>query len=273
MNRRLLVVAAIVFGAGCGDSGPPSAPRTVRPPPPPFSAHFAEDDLRVTEGETAPVLIRYRINDLTDGVRLGIRLQEETATEDDYEISADFVELPPGRGVSGEASLSLGAARDGSFAEGEEVLSLGFVRPEAAAARRGALGQDLRVTIAEAGVEPCPGIRVRATPPEWLDEPDRWITSTLELEWPADAGETGFDFLGPYSSPFGRDQEDRNALFRVHLVAWTVRETTGGVRHSVALEWPSWVEDLGLRFPASEVCGGEAAVACSIEGCEARPAT
>ena len=263
--RAALLGSALLAGAGC-EPRQPTAPPLPRPPPPPFTAVFSAADLQLAEGETATVTVRYRINDLAEGVPLRVLVTTGTAGSEDYEVSRERLDLPAGRGISGEGTFSVTALEDRQFAEGEETLSLRLVPPAEVGTRRGFVGTDLRVGIADSGFEPCPGIRVRATPPAWLDAPDRWASSTLDLEWSADARDAGLDFLGPYGQSLSQDYNDR---FWINLVSWRMERTGGGVRHVVDLEWPAWLDDLGLLFPASANCSGETVAVCSIGGCDA----
>ncbi len=259
-TRWRFVVTAAALAAGCADHPAPVAPGALRQLPP-FTVVFVAPELAVEEGETARIRIRYRVLDLDEAARVGIRALADTAAEEDFSLLEDSVELPAGRGIEGEVSVELRAVADSAFAEGEETLTLRFEADPGAPG--GTLGDGLRVEIRDAGVEPCPGIRLLAARPVWLDEPDRYLTTTLDLTWPEDGGGSRIEFLGPYAAP---RSEDANARFRVDFVSWNVRESEAGILHSLEIEWAGGEGALDFALTGADGCP-ETEASCSAEGC------
>ena len=174
--------AVLLFiAAGCGDGGggapaAPGAPTPAPTPQPSATVSFRETTQRVREGGSADVGIRYRTANLSAPITLQI-VASGGASEDDYVLSAESVEIPAGAGTSGQLSLSVNTVEDASFAEGDETLVLD-VRPSAGSSVQ--VDGSFQLVIAETGVHPCPGILVSGWPPELND---RWDSlPALETE-------------------------------------------------------------------------------------------
>ena len=272
---RLLAALAVLAVSACGGDGsaPGSAPTVAAPPPPAVVVTFASDAVGVTEGETADITVRYRINTLSAPLSVAVSPLDRGAAAEDYELSATTFEIPAGDGVTGTAAISLTALVDSQIAEGDEAVGLRLVPPGGI---RAELDQDLEVTIADAGATPCAGVQVVATPVESLDAAPDYRRTTLELTQGTEAGAVWFDWTGPYLHDDNcGDNEDcltywgkRAPIVEVNLVEWRMESSPDGASDLLDLEW---YESKTLRFAfhsADATCEGQPAVTCTTAGCE-----
>ena len=123
--------------------------------------------------------------------------------------------------------------------------------------------QPLPTTIGE----PCPGIVVRGNNPERRDS---LLRTTLLVDW--EQGTSGrFDWAGPYyddeDSPARRGQYP---LLEVNIADWRMEEIEGGIRHSIEIEWPPFLET-GLFFRVDTGGCERRELVCGGSGCELRP--
>ena len=192
----------------------------------------------------------------------------DTAGDDDFELSADTVEIPAGQGLSGELPIVLSARTDAAFAEESERASIRFVPdPEQSAA----LGGELQVSIREGGAFPCPGVRILAERPHEVRNRFPVLESRVTIDRTAAAAGAEFTLVEPYDTWFF-GQSVPAAVF----VDW--RMETGGeaLRHHFDLLWPSEKPVIpnqpSLVFAFSGgPCAGESLAGCSSAGCELIP--
>ena len=290
------LVAVLLVAAGCGDGGGgapatpgPSAPtQTPQPAPAPTpqpsaTVSFREPTVWVREGASAEVGIRYRAQGLSAPVALRIAVAGGNASEDDYELVVEGLEIPAGSGTTGELAISVRTVEDDSFAEGDETLILSVQPPAGSGVQADG---SFELVIEEAGVLPCAGVRVSGQPPVLHD---RWEslpalkteTATVRLTLETDAAAAGvvFDWVGPYKDyhRFGT----WNPSFRVrnvdpvteldqNLIHWSFEPTAEGVRHTIEFEWLAHL-NAGFRFRSDdEGCAGQPEAVCTGAGCELR---
>lgn len=268
---RLLAALGIVAVAACGDGG--SAPSVAAPQPPAVVVTFASDTVRVEEGETAEIAVRYRINTLSEPLSLAVSPLNQGAAPEDYELSATTFEIPAGQDVTGTAAISLMALVDNQIAEGEEVVGLRLLPPGGI---RTELDENLLVRIADVGASPCSGVQVVATRVESLATARDYRRTTLELTQGTGAGAVWFDWGGPYLHDEYCDddeclrwwEENAFSILEVNLVEWRMETSPGGTSDVLEIEWP---DSNTLRFgfrSSDEACEGKATVACTAAGCE-----
>ena len=268
--------------AGCGAPSDAPAPSTPAAPQPSFTVSFVESAARLVEGETAEIPVRWSVGSPGRALQIGVTAQDQTTTADDYQLSSESFEIPQSA-ASGTAVVSLRALEDELFAEGDETLSLRLVVPSGAAVQ---LGGNLDISIEDAGVSPCAGIRIRAEPP-WLR--DYWEEgSTLQ---PSETATTRFivvsgtgseavslDWIGPYrdydlgswNPPFRTRRVNPTNQFHAILEDWSFRLEEATLRHEIQVEWLSELE-LGLQFRSADgACVGKPVAACTGAGCELR---
>lgn len=279
MTRKLLLVALLAapafFACGGGDSAP-VAPPPPPPPPPAFGISFAETALEVREGETLTVSVRYEVRDLPGPVQVGLSASPDGASEADYELVVDSVEIPAGQDLAGEASFEIAAVADLFFTEGAEVLPLAF----AYSGGQADLGDPVEVSILEAGASPCPGITVIGLPWREEESPDEdlanMLATTLNLEIGAGGAGARLEILGPYFDlgTYGRIAESVSAF---GINRWSVRSGSGAVVHELDLNWSgeAWFEEeaeesLDLAFRGGG-CAGDPVASCTSAGCEIIP--
>lgn len=123
--------------------------------------------------------------------------------------------------------------------------------------------QTLPATIGE----PCPGVVVRGSSPrQW----DSLIRTTLLVDWELETSGR-FDWAGPYyddeDSPARRG---RYPLLEVNIADWRMEEIEGGIRHSIEMEWPPFLET-GLFFRVDTGGCERHELVCGRSGCELRP--
>jgi hypothetical protein len=276
-------LAAGLAAAGCGDPSGAPAPSAPAVPQPSLAVSFVEDAARLAEGETAEIPVRWSGGSPGRALRIGVTAQNQTTTDDDYELLSASFEIPQSA-ASGTAVVSLRALEDEMFAEGDETLSLQLVAPSGAAVQ---VGGNLGISIEEAGVSPCAGIRIGAEPPS---RQDSWEEgATLQ---PSETARTRFivvsgpgseavalDWIGPYrdydlsswNPSFRRRTVNSSTLFHVILENWSFDMEESTLRHEIQVEWLAELE-VGLRFRSADgACAGEPVAACTGGGCELRP--
>ena len=204
---------------------------------PPVVVFFAVNRLEIPEGESRDVIVHYQVADLATAWDLGISFLPDSASEVDFETVVESVQIPAGRGVSGEVAISLTALTDVAVTEGDETLTIRLVPPAAARASLVVLGSDLEVVILDRG-RPCPGVAVWGDPPEWRNSVTRL---TLIIEWENGSG-GAFDWAGPYYD----DEEEpenrsRSPLLEVNIAEWRVDMIEGATRHTLEIEWPTFL--------------------------------
>ena len=235
---------------------------------------FATSEVRLREGATAQVEIRYSIRELAEP--LPIRLAPgpgSTAALDDLSLPEIAGELPAGASLEGNLTFPIEAVPDSLFAEGDELIRLDFVRPDT---QEWALGPGLSVVIEDAPATPCPGFQVIATPPVGTGERD--LTGVTKLTVTSDATSPDLRFaFRSYMTGVWPDSWAEPDPLNVNVTAWTVQETAGGVRHEMDVEW--WLggftadrvdvfadNHLRLAF-AGGACGAATTAACTLDGC------
>ena len=268
-----------VIAATSGTAADSAAVRVVAA----LSVSFAEESLRVAEGETATVGIRYRVRELAAPVTIEVSRLEGDAEAEDYELSESRFEIPAGSGVEGTFEFTVAARADAGFAEGEEGITLELSVPDAIEAE---VGGALSVAVPDAPVAACVGVTLAATPPEPVRKPgglrsllqgrDR-ISTSLTSEWHPSAREVTMRWAGPYGEewewfdvthhPYYREQAKPFPVQPdFHIEAWRFEPGASSTRHVMEISW-SAEADLELMFR----CGtGDVAAVCDSEGCKIR---
>lgn len=279
MTRKLLLVALMAapafFACGGGESAP-VAPPPPPPPPPAFGISFAETALEVREGQTLTVRVRYEVRELSGPVQVGLNASHDSASEADYELGVDSVEIPAGQDLAGEASFEVSALADLFFTEGAEVLPLAF----AYSGGQADLGDPLEISILEAGASPCPGITVIGLPWREEESPDEdlanMLATTLNLEIGTGGAGARLEVLGPYFDlgTYGQIAESVSAF---GINRWSVRTGSGAIVHELDVNWSgeAWFEEeaeesLDLAFLGG-ACSGDPVASCTSAGCEIVP--
>ena len=278
MIRKILLVAVASAPAYFACDGGESVP--VAPPPPPplpaFGISFTEAELEVREGEALAVNVRYEVRELPAPVQVRLSASHEFASEADYELAVDSIEIPAGRDLAGEATFEVSALADLFFTEGAEVLPLAF----AYSAGQADLGDPVAISILEAGASPCPGVTVVGLPWREEESPDddvaNMLATTLNFEIGADGAGARLEILGPYFDlgVSGRIAESVSAF---GINRWSVRTGPGTITHELDVNWPGedWFEEefeesLDLAFRGGG-CAGNAVASCTSHGCEILP--
>ena len=280
------VAALLLVAAGCGDGGgAPATPGAPAPAPQPSATvSFREATKEVTEGAAAEMGIRYRTANLSAPITLRIAASGGNASEDDYLLAAESLEIPAGSGTTGELALEVTTVEDAAFAEGDETLVLSVQPP---AGSRVQVDGTFELVIAEAGVRPCAGILVSGQPPvladAWESLPAvKTETATMRLTLETDAAAAGvvFDWVGPYKDyhrvaawnpSFRARNVDPVTQLDQNLVHWSFEPTAEGVRHTFEFEWLAHLE-AGFRFRSEDGgCVGAPEAVCTGAGCELRP--
>ena len=109
---------------------------------------------------------------------------------------------------------------------------------------------------------PCPGVVVRGDPPqEW----NFVARATLLIDW--EQSSDGFDWAEPYYDDED-DPEDRNRtpLLEVNVAEWRVEMIEGVARHTLEIEWPSFL-DVGLHFRSDTGQCQTPRLTCSASAC------
>lgn len=271
----LILVGACGGGEGTGPTAPAAPPPAA--PPPAVTVEFADSALRITEGETRAIVVQYRVRELTAPLAVQLAPGESAVGAADYKLTGAPFEIPAGASTEGKAEVTLAALLDEDFAEGDEGLSLRLVVPAGASA---SLGAPLAVTVAEAGVQPCAGLTVRAEPPAAAPDaagPGR-LTTAFAVEWAG--SDAVFEWLGPYGSPeagnphhpYYREDFAWPLYPEFNVTVWRVETSPSqDVRHEIRVDWAN-DGIAGMRFrSAAGRCGGEPAAVCGADGCELRP--
>lgn len=240
---------------------------------------FVEEEVAVTEGATVDVSIHYEVRNLTAPVALSVSPILMTLAENDLLLEDAAFEIPAGRGLEGNASLRLTATADDLFAEANETGSLRLVppEPEIVSVR---LGTDLDLVVREAGVSPCPGVRLRAQPPAPSeDAPNRigaeglHLYSAVTVDLDESAKGVSLVLRAPYHW-WDEAMEFFQPLPAVRIAEWR-RETVGdAVRHEFDIEWPdeAWFEEPDFEFGlVGGPCSGASTAVCRTSGCELTP--
>ena len=278
MIRKILLGAVASAPAYFACDGGESVP--VAPPPPPplpaFGISFTEAALEVREGEALAVNVRYEVRELPGPVQVRLSASHEFASEADYELAVDSIEIPAGRDLAGEATFEVSALADLFFTEGAEVLPLAF----AYSAGQADLGDPVAISILEAGASPCPGVTVVGLPWREEESPDddvaNMLATTLNFEIGADGAGARLEILGPYVDlgVSGRIAESVSAF---GINRWSVRTGPRGIVHELDVNWSGeeWFEEeaeesLDLAFLGG-ACSGDPVASCTSAGCEIIP--
>ena len=282
MTRRVLLAAATaaalgLFACGGDDSAGPTAPPAPAPPPPPaFAVSFAAEELQVREGETLAVSVHFEVRELTAPVQVRLSAAHDSASEADYELSADSVSVPAGQDRAGDTVIEFAALADLLFTEGAENLLLSFAPPAGPAI----LGDPVEIAIIETGASPCPGVTLSGLPWSEQESSDEdvpnMLATTLSIELGPGAAGTRVDLLGPYLDlgTYGRIAESVSAF---GINRWSLRTRPGFLVHELDVNWSGegWFEEeaderLELGF-AGGACSGQPVASCTSNGCEIIP--
>ena len=276
MTRRILLVALVAapafFACGGGDSAP-VAPPPPPPPPPAFGISFAETALEVREGETLAVSVRYEVRELPGPVLVRLSASHDSASDADYELVVDSVEIPAGQDLAGEAKFELSAVADLFFTEGAEILPLAFAYSGGSAD----LGDPVEISILEAGASPCPGITVIGLPWHEEESPDEdlanMLATTLNFEIGASGAGARLEILGPYFD-LGTNGRIAESVSAFGINRWSIRNGPGAIVHELDVNWSgeAWFEEeaeesLDLAFLGG-ACSGDPVASCTSAGCE-----
>ena len=272
-------VAALAFAACGGDGGsiapapaPVAPPQPAPAPPPtpvlPVTVSFSPEAVVLFEGESAEVAVRYQVRELSAPWKLGLSVLGDTTGEDDFELSADTVEIPAGQGLSGEVPIVLTARTDAAFAEESERASIRFVPdPDQSAT----LGGALQVSIRDTGAFPCPGVRILAERPREVRNRFPLLESRVTIERAASAAGTEITLVEPYDNWF-HGQSVPAVVFQ----NWRTETVGDALRHHFDFLWPS--EKLVTPNQPSLVfafsggpCTGEPLAGCRSDGCKLIP--
>lgn len=240
---------------------------------------FVEEEVAVAEGTTVDVSIHYEVRNLTDPVGLSVSPLLLTLAENDLLLEDAAFEIPAGRGLAGNALLRLTPTADNLFAEADETGSLRLVPPDPAMVSM-RLGPDLDFVVREAGVSPCPGVRLRAEPPapsedapNRLGAERRHLFSAVTVELDETAKGVSFVLRAPYHW-WDEAMEFFQPLSEVRIAEWR-RETMGdAVRHEFDIEWPDegWFEEPDFEFGlVGGPCSGASTAVCRTAECELTP--
>lgn len=195
--------------------------------------------------------------------------------------------------VSGLVAVRAGRLRDGlkiALRQGRVIRpSPGSMNPPGT--------RDRTISTTETWATPCRGVRVRAERPSSPDGPlwfaehdsrlagDRWIGTTLVLEWPA-AGQSLFlDWVGGYRDWYWDAEEEKairvadlaeldgtppSSVLDVSVTSWQIESIGSVLRHTMEIAWPESA-DARLRLRSEgDACEGEPLVVCDVGGCEVR---
>ena len=276
MTRKTLLaalMAAPAYFACDGGESAPVAPPPPPPPPPAFGISFAEAALEVREGDTLAVSVRYEVRQLAGPVQVRLSASHESASEADYELAMESVEIPAGEEFTGEASFEVSAVADLFFTEDTEVLPLAFAYSGGPAD----LGDPVQISILEGGASPCPGITVIGLPWREEESPDEdvgnMLATTLNLEVGAGGAGVRLEILGPYFD-LGTNGRIAESVSAFGINRWSVRPGSGTIVHELDVNWPgeTWFEEeaeesLDLAFLGG-ACSGDPVASCTGAGCE-----
>ena len=253
----------------------------------PVRVAFVDDSVRLAEGETRKVGIRYRVRRLAAPLPVRVAAIDDGVGPADYALSETRFEIPAGSGLEGTIEFTVRAVTDALFAEGEEGLSLRLAAPEESGAE---VGSGLHVAITDAPVAACVGVTLTATPPAqppevtgWTEEPI--VRTDLALDVSTGAADAALEWLGPYerkplaphnlNHPYYMEIRERGLdiepypSHQVFLVTdWRMQPYSGGVRQRMRVEWQRG-DELALRFRSpSGACAVEPIARCRDDGCE-----
>ena len=236
---------------------------------------FGPEPIEVTEGEPTAVPIRYEVRNSASPLRLRASALAGTAADDEFLLENDSFVVPPGKGLSGTASIPLSATRDSLFSEPDETGSLRLLPPEPRPPGI-RLGGDREFVVREGGASPCPGISVAALPPVVLEPgpgtfDEGLLFTTLTLTQEASAADATLFQRSPYILTEGLIERGWPSISVLNFARWRVEAEGNATRHTVDLRWPgedSLVEpNLEFGFLGS-ACTGDATATCSATGCE-----
>ena len=198
----------------------------------PVTVSFFPEAVALFEGESAEVAVRYQVRELSAPWKLGLSVLGDTAGEDDFELSADTVEIPAGQDLSGELPIVLTARTDAAFAEESERASIRFVPdPD----QRATLGGELQVSIRDSGAFPCPGVRILAGRPRQIENHfTPLLESRVTIERAAAAAGTEITLVEPYDNLV-----HGQSVPVVVFLNWRTETAGEALRHDFDLLWPS----------------------------------
>ena len=274
-----LALAAGFGLIGCNEQGGAPAPSTPTPASS-LSVSFVGSAFGLVEGETADIPVRW--SGAAGALRVGVLAQNQTTSDDDYELLSAGFEIPASS-ASGTAAVSLRALEDALFAEGDEIVSVRLVAPSGSAVE---VGGSIEVRIEDAGVSPCAGIRISAEPPSlhnlWEEDATEQPSETAMTRFTVVSGPgseaISLDWIGPYrdydlrswNPTFRRRNVNSSTLLHTVIAEWSLDADASTVRHEMDLEWLAELE-IGLRFRSADgACTGEPVAACTGAGCELR---
>ena len=240
---------------------------TTMPPPPPVKVSFVEESERVTEGETIEIKVAVS-GEAGEPLRILVAAEQDTVVDADYELLTSVLEIPPSGVSDATATITLRALEDDYFAEGDETLWLRLGTPQESDVE---FGPRLALTIDDAGVSPCDGIRVRVDPPTEFPGGGGVVQTRLTLVSDIGAQTVAADWVGPYDDY--REQVSRGVSqnqFNLVVEDWSFR-TEGVTSHQqITFKWNP-EEEFGLRFRSRDgACAGGPVLACTGAGCEMR---
>ena len=235
---------------------------------------FIDDSVRLVEGETRNVGIRYRVRRLAVPLPIRVSAIDDGVEPADYALPETRFDIPAGSGLEGTIEFTVRAVADELFAEGEERLSLRLAAPEESGAE---VGSGLHVAITDAPVAACVGVTLAGTPPEPVENGRNLVRAALTLEWGPEAADVHLEWAGPYPTreewidvehhPYFRPGISRPNQPGFHVSDWRIESNGGAARHTMSLEWP--VDDalsLRLRSPRG-ACDGQPMASCGPDGC------
>ena len=242
-------------------------PPAVVSPPPAASLSFSESVARLTEGEAAEILVVLSGGDASGPLRIEVVAEPDTASDGDYELVTAVLEIPRSAASPTTATVAFRALEDTLFAEGDETLLLRLKPP---ADSNVEFVRPLPITILDAGVSPCNGVRVRVEPPT-LTSPGGAVRTQLTLVSDLRAGTVAADWIGPYQDYQGQALGRRiQNQFNLVVEDWSVR-VEGATSHQQITIWWNPEEEFGLRFRSSDgACSNEPVLACTGAACEMR---
>lgn len=236
---------------------------------------FGPDPVEVTEGESTVVPVRYEVRNLPSSLRLGLSALAGTAADDDFVLDGDSFVVPAGRGVTGTASVTLSATRDGLFSEEDETGSLRLLPPEPRPPGV-RLGAATEFVIREGGASPCPGLSIRALPPVVLEPgpgtfDEGLLSTTLTLTQEPSASDAVLFQRSPYLLTEALVERGLPSVSVLNFARWRTEAAGSATEHSVDLRWPGEysLEEPNLEFGfLGNACSGDTLATCSATGCE-----
>lgn len=246
------------------------------PAPPPVTVAFVEDSVRVAEGETRMVGIRYRIEQVALPLSILVTAVHDDAGAEDYELSETRFEIPIGSLPEGAFDLAVAGRADDAFAEGDEKLSLQLT---VLAESKAEVGPSLPVVVADAPVSVVPGVSLMATRPERVEavrglsytHASVRLRTTLISEWHPGSEGVSMRWIGPYGErrewiphhpyyEYAERAKPHPPQPSFHIEAWRLATRHSVVTHEMDVSWPVG-SALELTF------GGDVGVVCAAGGC------